>query len=86
MLSAMRRVDQMLSDITVAAAPGPLPAPPSPSPAACFCRERASRKCSTASLIDKEEKLHYCCVIVDLRHIMQVRLIIWELLMSFRRY
>lgn len=54
MLRAMRRVDQMLSDITVAAAPpGPLAAL-APSPAAWRCRDRASRKCSTASLWIKE--------------------------------
>jgi len=53
MLRAMRKVDQMLSDIMVAAAPpGPLAAL-APSPEACRCRERASRKCSTASLMMK---------------------------------
>ncbi|TNN54531.1 hypothetical protein EYF80_035234 [Liparis tanakae] len=53
MLRAMRKVDQMLSDIMVAAAPpGPLAAL-APSPEACRWRERASRKCSTASLVMK---------------------------------
>lgn len=56
MLRAMRRVDQMLSDIMVAAAPpGPRAAFP-PSPAAWRWRDRASRKCSTASLKGKEKK------------------------------
>lgn len=56
MLRAMRRVDQMLSDITVAAAPpGPLAAL-APSPAAWRCRDRASRKCSTASLRLEEKE------------------------------
>lgn len=50
MLRAMRRVDQMLSDIIVAAAtPGPRVAL-APSTIAWRCRDRASRKCSTASL------------------------------------
>lgn len=55
MLRAMRSVDQILSDIIVAAAPpGPLAAL-APSPAAWRCRDRASRKCSTASLWMKNE-------------------------------
>lgn len=50
MLRAMRRVDQMLSDIMVAAAtPGPL-VDFAPSTMAWRCRDRASKKCSTASL------------------------------------
>lgn len=59
MLRAIRRVDQMLSDIMVAAAPpGPLAALP-PSPAAWRWRERASRKCSTASLKGRKETSVY---------------------------
>lgn len=50
MLRAMRRVDQILSDIIVAAAPpGPLGAL-APSSIAWRWRDKASRKCSTASL------------------------------------
>lgn len=65
MLRAMRRVDQMLSDIMVAAAtPGPRVAL-APSTIAWRCRDRASRKCSTASLkgegleVDKQNKTYF---------------------------
>ena len=56
MLRAMRKVDQMLSDIMVAAAPPGPRAALAPSLAAWRCRDRASRKCSTASLRVKRGK------------------------------
>lgn len=69
MLRAMRRVDQMLSDIMVAAAtPGPRVAL-APSTIAWRCRDRASRKCSTASLKGEGlevEKQNKTCFLTDL--------------------